>query len=88
MNELWFALIGCIFAIVCSLNAKKKNRLAENWFILGFVFWFIALFILIKLPYVEKDTFKIIYLLFSIKFFKTQSFEQQYQLRTFLDNSL
>ncbi len=55
MYELWFALIGSIFAILCSFNAKKKNRLAENWFILGFVFWFFALFILAMLPYLEEN---------------------------------
>ena len=57
MYELWFALIGSIFAILCSLKAKKKNRITENWFILGFVFWFIALFVLAKLPFVEKEIF-------------------------------
>ena len=57
MFELWFALIGSIFAVMCSLYAKKKNRLSENWFILGFVFWFIALFILTKLPNLSEERF-------------------------------
>ena len=57
MFTLWFALIGSIFAVLCSFNARKKNRLAENWFILGFIFWFIPLFILAKLSYVEEKDF-------------------------------
>ena len=57
MSELWFAIIGSIFVIICSLKAKTKNRITENWFMLGFIFWFVALFVLAKLPYVKEETF-------------------------------
>ncbi len=47
--------MGSIFAVLCSVNERKKNRIAENWFILGFIFWFFALIALTKLSNIKEE---------------------------------
>jgi len=43
MFGLWFSIVGLIFGVLCSFKAREKNRLQKGWFMLGFVFSFIAL---------------------------------------------
>ncbi|MHB8905679.1 MAG: hypothetical protein ACYC4T_04940 [Melioribacteraceae bacterium] len=50
MFGLWFSLAGLLFGILCSYYAGEKKRASKEWFMLGFIFSFIALGILYLLP--------------------------------------
>ena len=51
---LFFLLQGCIFRGFCSYIAAQKERSRANWFILRFLFSFLALLTLIAIPRIEK----------------------------------
>jgi hypothetical protein len=55
MFSLWFSIIGLIFGLFCSFKAKEKNRATQEWFVLGFIFSFLALVILSFLPAVNHE---------------------------------
>ena len=50
MFGLWFSIIGLVFGVLCSFKAREKNRVGEDWFLLGFIFSVITLAILHFLP--------------------------------------
>ena len=50
MFGLWFSIVGMLFGILCSFIAKGKKRASKEWFMLGFIFSFMALGILFLLP--------------------------------------
>ncbi|MFA3783581.1 hypothetical protein ABRY23_11005 [Melioribacteraceae bacterium 4301-Me] len=50
MLGLYFSIIGLIFGFSCSAIAKRKNRNAEDWFMLGFIFLFVAYLWIRQLP--------------------------------------
>lgn len=52
-----FSIIGFLFALICSFIAKGKNRAYQDWFILGFLFSFLAFGILYLLPEVKEENF-------------------------------
>lgn len=56
MFGLWFSIIGLIFGILSSLKAREKNRASREWFILGFVFSFIAYAVIKLLPVVGHNS--------------------------------
>jgi uncharacterized membrane protein YdjX (TVP38/TMEM64 family) len=55
MFGLWYSLLGLIVGSICSYLAYKKNRASKDWFILGFIFSFLAVFILYLLPSYSSD---------------------------------
>ncbi|MCL4547142.1 MAG: zinc ribbon domain-containing protein [Bacteroidetes bacterium] len=50
---------GIIFGSFCSFIAKEKNRDAPGWFILGFVFSFLAVLALVAIPKVVENVSRI-----------------------------
>ena len=50
MFGFWFSIIGLVFGVVCSLKAREKNRASQEWFILGFIFSFLAYIVISLLP--------------------------------------
>jgi hypothetical protein len=56
MEAIWLLVIfqGIIFGAFSSFVAKQKNRGAITWFLLGFLFSFIALLALIAVPKIDK----------------------------------
>ncbi len=42
MLSLLFSFYGLFFGTLCSFKAKQKNRNTKNWFLLGFIFGFVA----------------------------------------------
>jgi hypothetical protein len=50
MFGLWYSITGMIFGIICSINARGKKRASKEWFMLGFIFSFLAYGILYLLP--------------------------------------
>lgn len=38
MFNIIYAFAGLLFGLTASYFAKKKNRRAENWFLIGFIF--------------------------------------------------
>lgn len=55
MIGLWLALLGMIFGALSSYTAKQKNRLPENWFVLGLIFLFVPLIVLYFIPDAAKE---------------------------------
>lgn len=56
MNSIIIVVLlqGIIFGGFCAFIAKEKNRDSFGWFLLGFLFSFIALLALIAVPKLEK----------------------------------
>jgi len=53
METFWiilFLLQGFIFGLFCSFIAREKKRDSVSWFILGFIFSFLAILALIAVP--------------------------------------
>lgn len=50
MFGLWFSIVGLVFGILSSFKAKEKNRAQKEWFMLGFIFSFLAFGIVLLLP--------------------------------------
>lgn len=56
MSETIFTIAAFVFilsvcpSIVCAILARKKNYSAVMWFVLGFIFSLIAIFIIALLP--------------------------------------
>lgn len=54
MINILLLIIGLIFGTICSIEAKKRGKLPENWFTLGLIFWFVPLLFLYKLPQLSQ----------------------------------
>jgi len=50
MFGLWFSIIGLVFGVICSVKAREKKRVGQDWFLLGFIFSVITFAILHFLP--------------------------------------
>ena len=50
MFGLWFSIIGLLFGVFCSYEAKRKGRSQQDWFVIGFLFSIIAIIVLRLLP--------------------------------------
>jgi hypothetical protein len=50
-----FATTGLILGSLCSFIASTKNRNRKNWFLIGFVFSFIAPLVLFLLPSLNNE---------------------------------
>ena len=50
MFGLWYSIVGLIFGILCSFKANEKKRAPKEWFMLGFIFSFLAFGIVLLLP--------------------------------------
>jgi uncharacterized protein YacL len=50
-----FATTGLILGSLCSFIASTKNRNRKNWFLIGFVFLFIAPLVLFLLPSLNNE---------------------------------
>lgn len=55
MFGLWFSIIGLLFGVLCSMKAKEKDRSQKEWFVMGFLFSFLAFAILQLLPTLDAD---------------------------------
>ncbi|MBX3006565.1 MAG: hypothetical protein KF816_00930 [Melioribacteraceae bacterium] len=55
MYEMIFAVTGLIIGSFCSLLASTKNRNRKNWFLIGFVFSFLAPLVLYFLPSLRAE---------------------------------
>lgn len=57
MVEFWIVVFiqAFIIGLFCSFIAKERGRDTESWFLLGFLFSFIALLALIVIPIKEKQ---------------------------------
>jgi hypothetical protein len=55
MFGLWFSIAGLLFGLICSVRAKEKNRATNDWFLLGFIFSFLAFGVLSLLPSNERN---------------------------------
>ncbi len=55
MFGFWFSITGLFFGFICSMQAKKKNRMRGDWFILGFLFTFLALVIINSLHSLKNN---------------------------------
>ena len=62
MFGLWFSVIGLIFGTLCSFIARRKDRAQKEWFILGFIFSALSLFLLLILPDIKDDSYTTIIL--------------------------
>lgn len=55
MYEILFAVTGLVFGSMSSLVASTRNRNRKNWFLIGFVFSFIAPLVLYFLPSLNNE---------------------------------
>lgn len=55
MFGLWFSVLGLFFGFICASKAKGKNRATHEWFLLGFLFSFLAIVVLSFLDAIDHN---------------------------------